>query len=510
MRFVIVVISPPGYPHSAAFREVAELMGHGLKELGHAVRFAPNPVGAPDELPIVFGANLLSPESRLPDLAIIFNLEQVDPQSPWIRPEYLNLLRRHRVWDYSCTNLQRLQESGVERIQWIPIGHSLAMERIPLTTPDIDVLFYGSMNPRRQRVIEELRQRGLQVTSVFGVYGAARDQLIARAKIVVNIHFYESKIFELVRISDLLSNGRCVVSESGNDPIEQDFRDVVCFASYEALVDRCHELVRDEQSRNRVARRALDFMRSRPQSQFLSEAIAFLEAPTELANREKNTMTGGLAPINFSGAVSPSAKGGRLWPDRLNVGSGKDFRADFLNLDILPEWGPDIQYDLNQPPPAEGLSIQTRRFGAIKLETGCLALILCQDILEHVPQLTVAMTTFLHWLKVDGVLQIQVPYDLSYGAWQDPTHVRAFNEKSWLYYTDWYWYLGWGTWRFHQTSLKFLLSPLGQSLAEQGLDHPTLIRTPRAVDAMQVELVKRPLTEVEKSEFHRRRSQRSG
>ena len=33
-------------------------------------------------------------------------------------------------------------------------------------------------------------------------------------------------------------------------------------------------------------------------------------------------------------------------------------------------------------------------------------------------------------------------------AWQDPTHVRALNRNSWLYYTDWFWYLGWLEHRF--------------------------------------------------------------
>ena len=33
-------------------------------------------------------------------------------------------------------------------------------------------------------------------------------------------------------------------------------------------------------------------------------------------------------------------------------------------------------------------------------------------------------------------------------AWQDPTHVRAMNENSWIYYCDWFWYLGWVEHRF--------------------------------------------------------------
>lgn len=111
------------------------------------------------------------------------------------------------------------------------------------------------------------------------------------------------------------------------------------------------------------------------------------------------------------------------------------------------------------------------------------------------------MTTCLRLLKVGGVFEIAVPYDLSYGAWQDPTHVRAFNERSWLYYTDWFWYMNWDTWRFDLKTLQFVLSPIGVSMHQQGLDQDAILRTPRAVDSMKVELVKRVLSDQERNEY---------
>jgi hypothetical protein len=90
-------------------------------------------------------------------------------------------------------------------------------------------------------------------------------------------------------------------------------------------------------------------------------------------------------------------------------------------------------------------------------------------------------------------MHIHVPYDLSYGAWQDPTHVRAFNEKSWLYYTDWHWYLNWKD-RFYMASLEFEVSELGQEMMKQEkLDPDQLVAVPRAIDAMQVILTKKPV-----------------
>jgi hypothetical protein len=96
------------------------------------------------------------------------------------------------------------------------------------------------------------------------------------------------------------------------------------------------------------------------------------------------------------------------------------------------------------------------------------------------------MTNCKELLRVGGQMRIHVPYDLSLGAWQDPTHVRAFNENSWKYYTEWHWYLGWPD-RFELTTLEMRLSKVGEALE---LPQDEIIRTPRAVDSMYVVLTK--------------------
>jgi SAM-dependent methyltransferase len=167
----------------------------------------------------------------------------------------------------------------------------------------------------------------------------------------------------------------------------------------------------------------------------------------------------------------------------LNLGSGKDWREDCINADIQrrvkSDWCLDIQ-DVHW-----GELLVTRK-GDYYVKPEMFDVILANDVLEHLPDLTKAMTNCKELLKVGGEMRIHVPYDLSYGAWQDPTHVRAFNEKSWLYYTDWHWYLGWED-RFHLTHLEFTLSSVGESLK---LPQDEILRTPRAVDSMFVILQK--------------------
>ena len=156
----------------------------------------------------------------------------------------------------------------------------------------------------------------------------------------------------------------------------------------------------------------------------------------------------------------------------LNLGSGKDFREDCLNADIQAIKNPDWLVDITNIP--WGSTISTR-FGEIKIEKGMFDKIIANDVLEHIPDLVTAMTNCKELLPSKGKMHIHVPYDLSYGAWQDPTHVRAFNENSFLYWTDWHWYLGWPD-RFYLQSMAFELSEIGESLAKK-MDKEELLRT---------------------------------
>ena len=124
--------------------------------------------------------------------------------------------------------------------------------------------------------------------------------------------------------------------------------------------------------------------------------------------------------------------------------------------------------------------------------------IIANDFLEHIRDLTTAMTSCLKLLKIGGEFKTKVPYDLSYGAWQDPTHVRTFNERSWLYYTDWFWYLGWTEARFDLIANQINLSQIGVQLQNKGIPFQDILLQPRAVDDMQVVLRKRLLTDAEK------------
>lgn len=175
-----------------------------------------------------------------------------------------------------------------------------------------------------------------------------------------------------------------------------------------------------------------------------------------------------------------------MLPTTLNLGSGKDWRNDCFNADIQANVKPDWVCDISKVIWGE---IVNTRFGQVKIKPEIFDKVIANDVLEHIQDLVPAMRNCRDLLKPNGEFHISVPYDLSLGAWQDPTHVRAFNENSWVYYADWHWYLGWEK-GFSIQELGFNLSDYGQELLDDGKTIEQIAKTPRAIDSMKVILCK--------------------
>ena len=279
MKFAVTVISPQGYAHSAIFQEVAESVHHALLILGHD-SIITEETNCPGRRHIVLGSCLL-PHYHL-DLmpgSILYNLEQVSPDSLWLTPDLVELFRRYPLWDYSKRNIEQFRRMGIDGVAHVPLGYVPQLTRIAAAEEDIDVLFIGSMNERRLAIIEALCARGVHAEWRFGVYGAERDQLIARAKIMLNVHYYEAKIFEAVRVSYLLANKRFVISERGSAAQEDaDFANGIVFAAYDELVDTCIEYLARAERRAAIAAAGFALFSGRPQARFLEPVVGCLAA----------------------------------------------------------------------------------------------------------------------------------------------------------------------------------------------------------------------------------------
>jgi hypothetical protein len=280
MRFAVTVISPLDYSHSQAFTDVALALHGSLQDLGHDSLLSTR-LDNRGRRHLIFGANLLPryPMPVPPD-AVVINLEQVSADSVWMTPAYVEILRRCTVWDYSGANIARLGRLGVQAAL-LPIGYHPQLSRITLgPSPDIDVLFYGSVSDRRRTLLLALDDAGVRLHVAFNVYGRERDALIARSKLVLNLHHYSAQVFELARVSYLLANRVCVVSERGqDDALEQPFESAVKFATYDGLVAACLALLADPAARLALAQRGFEYFSGCNSASALAQRLA--ELPTE-------------------------------------------------------------------------------------------------------------------------------------------------------------------------------------------------------------------------------------
>ena len=272
----ICTIVPAGYAHYRAFDELVELIFHGLTELGIVVTTSTNSCAA-GARNIVLGCHLLELERSmsLPPDSIIFNTEQLGAISAQWQQRLVERSRQLETWDYSLRNVAHLKTLGVEEVRYFRVGHHPKLARIikPASQP-IDVLFYGSVTERRQRVLEDLGATGLNVKSVFGVYGKERDELIAQAKVVLNCHAYESKIHEIVRSFYLMTNRKAVVAElDGDTAIDPAHVQGIHAAAYGELVEACCRLVAEDRLRAEVEARAHACIAAIPQAEVLRELL---------------------------------------------------------------------------------------------------------------------------------------------------------------------------------------------------------------------------------------------
>ena len=193
---------------------------------------------------------------QLPKLFIAVQTEQ--DGSKYMTDSYLLKLRKAAlVWDFSPKHVTKLKRHGLQNVLYFRM-------RIPLEIfvretkafhrhfqsgvhQDIDVLFYGAKNGRRC-AIQKLLQKN-KITNVFRYYDLfydEREKLISRAKIVLNIHYFEDASLETHRVEYLCARGKCILSERSADPgLDREYSDSILFCDIDNIVHEIQNLLAD-------------------------------------------------------------------------------------------------------------------------------------------------------------------------------------------------------------------------------------------------------------------------
>lgn len=169
----------------------------------------------------------------LPQNYIAFQLEQsVSPM--WFDDEYIIRLKKAiAIFEYSLTNIEYLQKHGIpfSKIFYIPISPNGKVEKRTNHKYEYDVLFYGDINSERRKKFLDKIQEKFDIKIISNLFGEELKRKLGKARIVVNIHYYENAILETTRISEVLSLGTSlIVSERSSEAnLDEQFEDCVDF-----------------------------------------------------------------------------------------------------------------------------------------------------------------------------------------------------------------------------------------------------------------------------------------
>ncbi|WP_420108631.1 AAA family ATPase, partial [Mycolicibacter arupensis] len=88
-------------------------------------------------------------------------------------------------------------------IAYLPDYHAVADgER---SDKEYDVLFYGDLNNARRREFIDQIQRKYRVKLIGNLFGEALYRELRKAKVVINVHYYEGALLETTRLYECLS-----------------------------------------------------------------------------------------------------------------------------------------------------------------------------------------------------------------------------------------------------------------------------------------------------------------
>jgi GT2 family glycosyltransferase len=271
-------------------REVGELVAAGFAELGCDAKLLF------DRLPERENNNALQIVLTPHEYYNLFLLEQVprktarelsgnlvflcteQPATGWFEQNLRWGCYARAVADINPLGVDSYRAHGI-RAHHLPLGyHELLSHTGGKLRRDIDIVFLGSLTPRRERFFARhtdfFSQRnchlrfvplGFAKTELSRSYlpAAERNALLATSKILLNVHYSDQQYFEWHRMLLGLANGCCIVTENcaGYAPLIPNKHFVM--VDSDALVEACQYYLEQPDECARIAAAGAEFVRTK-------------------------------------------------------------------------------------------------------------------------------------------------------------------------------------------------------------------------------------------------------
>lgn len=265
-RRINLCLYRPGTPRFRildSYLEVIESLRWGFEALGYDVAFRVNSIdnGA---LNILFGwipAFQMGLADQLPKDTILFNMEQFAAGNLRGLQHVERALADFQVWDYSRANIANFAQLAPSKpVYWARTSYAPTLQRIAPAEEDIDLLYIGSLSPRRSEKVQAATGPAQwSLVTLANVWAEQRDAFIGRSRVLLNVSHENPamNIFEEVRVSYYLANRKAVVCEEvAGQHVEPDMASTLRFAPAGQLADACHALLEDPAARRVYAEEA--------------------------------------------------------------------------------------------------------------------------------------------------------------------------------------------------------------------------------------------------------------
>ncbi|MDH6169707.1 hypothetical protein M2282_004876 [Variovorax boronicumulans] len=262
--------------------EIVEGFRLGLCELGYDVSWKYAQIDASRVNIIMFGAASLqwNAIAHLAPNCIVVNIEQLVEGGNAFNPTYLEVLRNSYVWEYSELNFRRYAELEISHASLVPLGHQAGAILVPPEpeippVEDIDVLFFGSLNTRRHRLLDELRARGLQLVAHHSIPAEERSALLLRSKLMLNVSYLDTtRTVELPRLAVGFVARKAILTEIYDDSeLRAELRQGLFCAPYEELADTAVRLISEPAARRERADLGHRLFTAKSQASFIQPAL---------------------------------------------------------------------------------------------------------------------------------------------------------------------------------------------------------------------------------------------
>lgn len=152
------------------------------------------------------------------------------------------------IWHLADSQVEAFKAvTGNPRVLYLPHGYAEGFSRIrhkPEHHKDIDAIFTGTMTRHRATLIRALEKRGIRAVASKPLNFVQREDLVARAKIGLNIKQTENWLYPSnSRYHYHISNDSLLVSEKC--VVQCDLSPYIVESETDGFVERCCELLSD-------------------------------------------------------------------------------------------------------------------------------------------------------------------------------------------------------------------------------------------------------------------------